>query len=210
MSKYTIYKITNIVNGKIYVGKHQTNNLDDKYFGSSKILDRAISKYGKDKFTKEILYVYNTMEDMDKMEREIVNEDFIIRSDTYNITVGGYGGFYYVNKHGLNNKNGQCYITHNKIKNDPAYKNWFSEQIKNGLQNSNFKPGDAWFGRKHIEESKRKIGEANKKCQQGSGNSHYGHCWIYNLDLKESKSILKSELNVWLSDGWSKGRKIKF
>ena len=52
--KYTIYKITNTIDGKIYIGKHQTNNLDDGYMGSGKILRRAQDKHGLDKFVKEI------------------------------------------------------------------------------------------------------------------------------------------------------------
>ena len=46
--------------------------------------------------------------------------------------------------------------------------------------------------------------------QQGKLNSQYETCWIYNLDLKESKKIKKDELNNYLSLGWLKGRKIKF
>jgi hypothetical protein len=44
---YLIYKITNIVNDKIYIGKHQTENINDTYFGSGVALERAIKKYGK-------------------------------------------------------------------------------------------------------------------------------------------------------------------
>ena len=39
---YGIYKITNLVNGKMYIGKHQTDNIDDNYFGSGKILKYAL------------------------------------------------------------------------------------------------------------------------------------------------------------------------
>lgn len=42
---YLIYKITNILNGMIYIGKHQTDNINDSYMGSSNWLKRAIKKH---------------------------------------------------------------------------------------------------------------------------------------------------------------------
>lgn len=52
---YLIYKITNDINGKYYIGQHTTNNVFDDYMGSGKIIQEAEEKYGLSSFTKIIL-----------------------------------------------------------------------------------------------------------------------------------------------------------
>lgn len=88
---YTVYKTTNLVNSKIYIGVHKTNDPGDDYFGSNHILKRAIEKYGTEKFTKEILFIYNSEIEMFQKEAELVTEEFCSRKDTYNIVPGGRG-----------------------------------------------------------------------------------------------------------------------
>ena len=89
---YIIYRITNLINKKFYIGAHQTPNINDYYFGSSKILNAAIKKHGKRNFIKDILFMCPSKETMYQLEATIVDKEFIKRKDTYNVKIGGFGG----------------------------------------------------------------------------------------------------------------------
>ena len=86
---YIIYKTTNLVNGKIYIGCHATKNINDGYLGSGNLITAAIKKYGKNSFSREILYVFDNYKEMVDKETEIVNKEFIKCESNYNISVGG-------------------------------------------------------------------------------------------------------------------------
>ena len=123
---YTIYKITNKTNGKYYIGKHQTKDLNDGYMGSGKLLRRAIKKHGIDNFTKEILHIFDNESNMNDKEKELV----VISEESYNLCPGGHGGFGYINQNNLR----MCVSELNKrrlekFKND-EFKKKFSDSIK--------------------------------------------------------------------------------
>ena len=99
---YTVYKTTNLANGKIYIGSHVTEDVNDGYVGSGKLLLKAIEKYGLESFKKEVLHIFDNPNDMFLKEAELVSNEFIQRKDTYNIKEGGHGGWDYVNKNNLN------------------------------------------------------------------------------------------------------------
>ena len=86
---YLVYKVTNLINEKIYVGFHKTSKIDDGYMGSGKLIKRAIEKYGIENFHKEIIEVFDNQQDAECLEASIVNKEFTLREDTYNLNIGG-------------------------------------------------------------------------------------------------------------------------
>lgn len=86
---YIVYKTTNLISGKIYIGVHGVKSLNDSYLGSGINLKKAIKKYGKGNFTRVTLFTFENELDAYNKEAEIVNIEFISRLDTYNSCVGG-------------------------------------------------------------------------------------------------------------------------
>lgn len=148
---YTIYQTTNLTNGKIYVGYHSTEDLNDRYLGSGKILNQAIDKVGAENFKREILYVFPTREEALQKEREIVNEEFLQRDDVYNIKLGGEGGWDH---------------TRDNPKRLEGIRKAFTEGRMRGWQLTDTQRSEigrkSFLGKKHTEEAKKKIGEAQK------------------------------------------------
>lgn len=212
---YTIYKITNKINGKAYIGKHQTRSLDDTYMGSGKYLKHAIKKYGIENFTKEILFIFETEEEMNFMEKQIVTLDFCNSTETYNICEGGQGGFSYINNSGIrngfektrNNPDVLEKIMIGSIKGSESFKKKLKEcpefkakHTENYTKNF-VSDGSVWSGRKHSKESIEKM---SKPKNVGSTNSQYGTMWITNGEVNTK---VKKESQI--PDGWKKGRVTK-
>lgn len=201
-----IYKTTNLVNGKYYVGMHSTNNLDDGYVGSGKRLWYSIKKYGKENFKIEYLQFFNNRKLLIEGEKKIVNSELINDPLCLNLKLGGTGGLVDEN-HAYNwhAAGGRAVLKligqkHNeRMRNDSEYREKIIYKISSKL-----KGNSTWLGKKHKEESKRKIGEANSLYQKGNGNSQFGSCWITNG--VENKKIKKGSK---LPDNWMFGRKLK-
>lgn len=192
---YLIYKITNTINNKFYVGKHKTKNKEDSYFGSGLLLERAVEKYGKKSFVKEITYECSSEEEMNQMEADIVDEEFIARLDTYNIKLGGEGGFGHIN-----GSNHTKEALEKALKTRLREDNEFGEKVSNGLKLYYAKHDNPFLGKHHSEETKEKMSEAKKGMFDGKKNPSYGKWWITNGT--ESKLVQKGLVLL----GWRRGR----
>jgi histone H3/H4 len=91
--RYILYRTTCTVNGKYYIGKHKTDDLADDYLGSGLALKRAIRKYGKENFSREILGEFATQDELDMAEKQMITEEILSDPNCYNLALGGQGGF---------------------------------------------------------------------------------------------------------------------
>lgn len=90
-----IYKITNLLNDKNYIGQHKYHKGERIrfYFGSGKIIQEALKKYGRKNFKKEILIEnIETQKEADRLEQLIIEQERKNGKAEYNISPGGQGG----------------------------------------------------------------------------------------------------------------------
>lgn len=153
--KFTIYKVTNLINNKYYIGMHRTTNPNDGYLGSGIAIKKAIKKYGRENFSKEVLFVFETEKEMQDKEKELVNEDVVNDPMSYNMTQGGKGSWSHIDVSGEKNPNFGKAI-------------WKKGKTQEEIVEVNKKrasPGEAngMYGKTHTDETKQKIIDANKK-----------------------------------------------
>lgn len=82
-----IYRITNMVNNKTYIGQHKIKPKEKflDYMGSGRIIRQAIHKYGKEKFSKEILEYAKNKEELSNLEKMYIHEELLNNKSEYNI-----------------------------------------------------------------------------------------------------------------------------
>jgi len=179
---YLVYKITNLINGKYYIGKHCTDKLDDSYMGSGKLIKDAIKKYGKINFKKEILVSCDNEFDMNVIESCLINP-FPNNKLSYNLTEGGNGSFKYINQNGLS-RTEEC-----KIKMKTSLKNYWNKPESREKKSKEKKDYFAMYGSAHISVGLKKRYE--------------------NKDFHEKFKTKMSEVNSRLDKRLDAGAKIK-
>jgi group I intron endonuclease len=204
---FIIYKTTNTIDGKYYIGKHQTNKLNDGYIGSGKLLKRAIKKHGIENFHKEILYFCKDEKHMIALEKILVVPD---KETNYNLCEGGKGGFSFINSTIWSNEKRK----HHNISVTPFVKGHkHSSQTKERIRKS--KIGNKNFlGKSLTDEHKNNISKAKKGIpvrgghkRVGKNNGSYGTCWITRNGV--NKKIKKQDIDIWLCQGYTLGRNVK-
>jgi len=221
-----IYKTTNLINEKIYVGQH-CSSANDGYLGSGLLLNKAVKKYGKENFKRETIE-YCTSADVN--EREIYWIDKL--KPDYNISLGGTGGRVWGNinpfqgkHHSVETKQilrlkslGQVVSEETKRKISKILTGRiFSEEHKRKLGESqlgikNHRFGKQWSENHNKQISEKMLGENNPmfgkthtdEIKMKLSKIRKGKVWITNG--QEDKIIDKEEANKYLNVGWVRGR----
>ena len=104
--KWIVYCTTCSINKKIYIGVHKTNpDIYDYYLGcgcyannsatynrAKTVFQRAVQKYGVKSFIRITIAIFNNEDDAYALEANLVNEQFLQRTDVYNTALGGKSG----------------------------------------------------------------------------------------------------------------------
>lgn len=230
-----LYVKTHTKTGLKYFGR--TSNKDPfKYKGSGTYWKQHLKEFGDD-ISTEILGCFTDIKSCSEFAKDFSQKyDIVNSSEWANVMCenGFLGGFDYINSNGLNLYDswgddakiryetgsflGGCISYNNKL----GIHNLTKEQrvINGKLGNiACQKAINEKYGVKSIfsllngteelkEKHKLKFKEINH--QQGSTNSQYGTCWIFNLQLKINKKIKLCDLSLYLNEGWIKGRKMNF
>ena len=193
-----IYKTTNLLSGKYYIGMHSTYNLNDGYMGSGNRLRRSLKKHGKENHVVEILEFCLSLDELKKREEEIVN-----------LRVGGTGGFTSEQQkiNALKSHKKQKHLRETnkewKEKNIEAKSKSMKQQYEKGVRDRKIVLD--WTGLNHSEETKKIMSELKKGKGLGIENSQFGTCWIEKEG--SNKKIKKEELEIFIKQGWNRGRK---
>ena len=207
--------------GKVYYGQHSTNNLNDGYIGSGKIVKNYIKKY-PDGYYRKILQFYSSAEELDKAENELIKPHL---GKEYCLNLCDGGGVFTINGHGRNKGKHFSEETKKKLSNTIKNKCASGEIIvwnkdKKGLQHHSEETkqkmsllhkgeNNGMYNKKHTEESKQKMSEAQKNREHGPIsevhkqaliNSHLGKHLSEETKRKQSAS-LKGRT------AWNKGMK---
>lgn len=151
LMRFLVYETTNKVNGKKYRGAHACQCEECSYLGSGRLFKKALAKYGPAQFERTILVECSSSEEMFRQEAELVNADWVADPQTYNLKVGGEGGWDFINR--------------NKVRWNPEKRAAHSEVMKQKRKEGTWKPHQqpkGFLGKTHSSAAKQKISKAQR------------------------------------------------
>lgn len=153
-----IYKITNRVNGKIYIGQTTTPLLQrwraHRNSKSNCVFHKAIRKYGAENFTVEQIDIAADCDELNKKEQYWIRHYNSMRPNGYNSTTGG---------------DNTCACDEVKQKLSKQRMGANNHMYGRNMTGAN----NPFFGKKHTAETRKKLSEHAKQ-RTGSKNSFYG------------------------------------
>lgn len=199
-TKSGIYSVTNLINGKRYIGKSESNvlyrlNMHKNHHKSNRHLQDAINKYGIDNFRFEILEFCEPKLCADR-ERFYI-EKFDSFKNGYNSTTGGEGeSGWHLEPEAIEKTakvhRGKVLSEHTKQLLSQSHKGkQISQDLKNHFSQMYIGEGNPFYGKHHTQETKKKIAEFHKR-------SNLSKSAIQNLSKKTSD---RNKNRFWVNNG---------
>jgi len=213
--KYTVYKTVNLVNGKYYFGVHKTENPNDDYLGSGVYIKRAVAKYGKENFRKEVLFIYLDPESAFGKEDELIQCYRGRDPLCMNLRKGGSGGFDWINKKSDQEWRKEAAQKTNQLigvkRSSQVYLQADQQRRREHLQytrtNTHIERvrqlGRLGKGTKHTDEAREKIRTAARK-RIGILNNQFGTRWFNKGGIE--RKVRPQDVQLLLNTGWKPGR----
>jgi hypothetical protein len=211
-----LYKTTCLVTDKWYIGVHSTCNLYDGYLGSGTLLQRSVEKYGVDNHDRVWLEFFDTREEAFARESDIVTEEFIASNpQCMNLKPGGSGGW--TNEENMWKATYSGLATQKWLReNDPEWLEKLSKSFSDALINSyeiGSRMATGWpkDPKNWTEEATKKRAKTRAEIcfNQKENNSQWGTKWAWVSNEDSTRKIPLEELNIYLSQGYVRGRKFK-
>ncbi len=170
-----MYKITNLVNGKIYIGCRRTLRQpeEDSYLGSGTRLRYAKLKYGLAAFQKEILSTHVNADEMLAEEARLVTREFLQRKDVYNLVLGGHViNIEALGKSMAGNQNGSG------VTRSEEYKRNISAKMKGNQHAAGAVRSEEWKSKQSIAKRGRIFSEESRQKMAAAKRGKPGVAWL--------------------------------
>lgn len=218
-----IYITTNLINGKKYIGQKVFDKYWKSYLGSGIHITRAIKKYGKENFIKNIIAIAYSKEELNELEKEFIkNYNAVENDDYYNISCGGESGMFGI-KHSEESKQKMSEAHIGKKLSDETkrklseitsgekhylYGKHPSEKTREKQSEAHKGEKNYNYGKERSEKTKQKISKTEKgkkvseetKLKQSEvkrGNKHHMYGKKQPLDLIEKRAMSRIKLNLY-------------
>ena len=190
-----IYKATNKINGKIYIGQ-TVRRLDKRLFEHLNArydcpFQRALKKYGKENFTFELIAFCDTKDKLNFLEEFYINFLNSKKPNGYNITDGGEGtpGIKRPDTSKRNQKLIGC--------NNHMFNRRYSEKELELFRNASSGSNNANYGKHWSETQKRLISEKVKISMMRPEIRGKFLSAVSNKSEEQRKKISESHLRLW-------------
>lgn len=207
-----IYKITNDITNKIYVGK-TVKSLEERFKGHCISADGwtkelhgsrlypSMQKYGYEHFHISLLEECNSEEELCRAEIKWISKlDSTNQERGYNIAPGGNGGALFKGHQHSEETIREMRDSRKGSKNANYGNRWVcSEELKALHSKLSLGSNNGMYGKHHSEETKEKIGKSNSKAITG-------RIYVSNEELDIEERIYPEQLEYYLSQGFKKKR----